>query len=250
MQSSGASLVTYFLGQAPRSVALVDVWIRHLTPSLPSAGACHVIAKCTLNTQFDFEQHAERFRPDRTVLILRDPVQNYASLQHKDYVGEGGPIDEKFAKLEEVFRERGQFDLTLAYEDFVARPEQTVDALRGAGIPAELDYYRFRRSTRKIKAFNFAHDRWCRQRYGFGWGFGNVQGSRLNPAKLYRPVAPELEVRVRALCPSVCAYYDEHHSELSATATTISAIDAGFAAPWTSYLRRLALLGASSAKNP
>lgn len=218
MQSSGASLITYFLGQAPRSVALVDVWARHLTPDLPDGRAEAVIAKCVVTTGFSFEEHLRSFRPDRTILVLRHPAQNYESLRRKGYIDEGGPIDEKFAKLEEVFRERGRFDLTLAYEDFVADPERTVAALRGAGISAELDYYRFRRSTRKIRAFNFAHDPWCAERYGFGWGFGNVQGTQLNAAKLYRPASPEVEARVRELCPSVCSFYDTRFPDLESAA--------------------------------
>src|SRR5690606_14239749 len=156
--SSGASLITYFLGQAPRSMALIDVWARHLTPPLPGGGAESVIAKCVVTTEFSFEDHLRSFRPDRTILVLRHPVQNYESLRRKGYADEGGSIDEKFVRLEGVFRERGRFDLTLLYEDFVAYPDRTVAALRSAGIPAEHDFYRFRRSTRKIKAFNFAHD--------------------------------------------------------------------------------------------
>jgi hypothetical protein len=217
MQSSGASLVTFYLGQAPRSVALVDVWVRHLTPALRGDGADHLIAKCTISTQYDFEEHVRSFRPDRTVLVLRHPVQNYASLHNKDYIAEGGPIDEKFAKLELAFRNRDRFDLTLAYEEFVRDTASTVESFRSVGIPAEPEYYAFRRSTKKIKAFNSAHEPWCQQRFGFGWGFGNVQGSQLNPAKLYRPVAPELEERARALCPTLCAHYDEHFADLAAS---------------------------------
>ena len=215
MQSSGASLVTFFLGQAPRSVALVDIWVRHLTPALRGDTAAHLIAKCTVSTLFDFEEHVRSFRPDRAVLILRNPIQNYASLHAKDYIDEGGPIDEKFARLEQAFRDRDRFDLTLTYEEFVRDSASTIASLQAVGIPADPSYYDFRRSTKKIKAFNFAHEPWCQQRFGFGWGFGNVQGSQLNPAKLYRPVSPELELRARELCPSVCAYYDENFDALS-----------------------------------
>lgn len=219
MQSSGASLVTYFLAQSPRSVALIDVWARHLTPMLAGERASSVIAKCTVTTEFTFDEHASSFRPDRTILILRDPVQNYASLRGKEYVAEGGDIDEKFRRLESVFRERERFDLTLAYETFVQDPESTVAAFRGIGVDADSRYYRFRRSTRRIKSYNFAREPWCSERFGFGWGFGNVQGTRLDPSKLYRRAAAEVEERVRALCPSVCSYYEQHHGNLAEAAT-------------------------------
>ena len=50
LRSSGASLITYFLGQTPRSVALIDVWARHLTPDLPTRKATALFAKCVNNT--------------------------------------------------------------------------------------------------------------------------------------------------------------------------------------------------------
>lgn len=243
MQSSGASLVTYFLGQTPRSVALVDVWIRHLTPSIPTNGARAVIAKCTVGMQFDLDEHVRRFRPDRTILVLRHPVQNYASLRTKDYVAEGGPLDDKFVKLESEFLNRDRFDLTLTYEEFVQRQDATVERLRAIGIEASPDYYDFRRSTRSIQAFNFAHDPWCEQRFGFGWGFGNVQGSQLNAAKLYRPAPAEVEARVRELCPSVCGYYDEHHASLAEDARAAAAAPGGKARvrDWRRYISRVRL---------
>jgi len=223
MQSSGASLIAYFLGQQPRSVSLVDIWVRHLTPALPSNGANPVIAKCVVSTQFDLEDHVRRFRPDRTILTLRHPVQNYVSLLNKGYVDDGGSIDEKFQRMDRAFEERERFDLTLAYEDFVRRPEQTVERLQGIGVPAEMGFYEFRRSVEEIRTCNFNFHPWCKQRYGFGWGFGNVQGKQLDPAKLYRPAPLEAEEKVRQLAPSVCAYYDEHFAWLGDTTVAATA---------------------------
>jgi hypothetical protein len=215
MQSSGASLITYFLAQRAGSVGLVDVWIRHLTPALPSGHASSVIAKCTVSTLFDFDQHADRFRPERTVLVLRDPVQNYASLQRKPYASEGGGIDEKFEIMERVFQRRSRFDVVLAYEDFVARPHVALGQLHSAGIEAGADFYEFRRSTARIRRFNFRHDEWCRAKFGISWGFGNVQGTRLNPAKLHRSVPEELREHVRGLCPGLTEHYENGYAWVS-----------------------------------
>jgi hypothetical protein len=145
MQSSGASLVTFFLGQAPRTVAVVDLWNSILTPPLETVDADSVVAKAVVTTTYDAEDHVRSFRPDRKILVLRHPVQNYVSLSRRPYANENGSIDEKFEKLEAVFRQPGLFDLTLLYEDFVQRPEYTVRALQELGVRAERDFYRFPR---------------------------------------------------------------------------------------------------------
>ncbi len=50
MQSSGASLVTFFLAQPPRSVAAVDLWPSFLPPPIHAPGADHVIGKVVVTT--------------------------------------------------------------------------------------------------------------------------------------------------------------------------------------------------------
>src|SRR2546428_7054869 len=99
MQSSGASLFTYFLAQRPGSLAIVDVFATSLCPSLETDE--DVLVKCTIAGDHKLEDHAERFRPDATLLFLRDPVRNYLSLRTHWYRDHGGRIDDKFRLLEE-----------------------------------------------------------------------------------------------------------------------------------------------------
>lgn len=207
MQSSGASLVTYFLGQQKRSFAIVDLWSWELVPPLEIPRARHIFAKCTVTTMHMFEQHVHVFHPDRTVLILRDPAQNYASLRRKHYCDESGPIDDKFRKLEEVYQRRAEFDLTLTYEDFVSRRRSTVNALRSVGIDAEARHYSFPRSKDAILSYNVRHSDWAREHYNEKWGFGNVQGSYLKSETLNREVPLDVDSHVRQLCPSVYEFY-------------------------------------------
>jgi hypothetical protein len=240
MQSSGASLVTYFLGQQRGSIALVDVWARHLAPPLAADPSRSVYAKCVITTEFSFEDHRASFRPDVTVLVLREPAQNYRSLAVKDYVSEGGALDEKFRKLEGEFVRRTRFDLTIAYEEFVAFPERVVEALRSAGIPADLDHLRFRRSVNRIRRANFAHDPWCREHFGFGWGFGNVQGTRLDPAKLHRPAGEMIAARVEQLCPRLVEHYRREHGWTGEPPTQPEGRAPGGTTPLRDLIRRMA----------
>ncbi len=213
MQSSGASLVAFWLAQAADTVGVVDVHNGELVPPLDAPGAAHVVAKCVVTTRYAFDDHARSFHPDRTILVLRDPAQNYMALARKEYAEQGGPVDEKFARLEACYHERARFDLVLRYEDFVRETDETVAALRGIGVSADEAYYGFPRGQEEILALNSRLSPWCADHYRRGWGFGNVQGRDVRSAPLFKYTTRRVRRRVRDLCPELSASFDAYYAD-------------------------------------
>lgn len=207
MQSSGASLATYLLGQVPEAVVLVDLYSYEVMPPIEAPTAKHVIGKAVVTATHELDGHLNSYRPDRSILLLRDPVQNYVSLSRKEYANDDGGLDEKFRKLDEVFRQRDRFDLVLKYEDVVTDPEGVVARLRGIGFPATSDLYSFPRSREEITEFNLEHCEWCRERYGRGWSFGNIRGDGMKHTLVYKVAPPAIHQKVGDLCPAVVRYY-------------------------------------------
>lgn len=214
MQSSGASLLTLLIGQIPRSMVVVDLFNRERMPDLRPEGVETVVAKCVVTTRHTFEDHARAFQPDRSILVLRHPFQNYISLSRKYYANESGAIDDKFRELERVFLARGDlFDLAVIYEDFIQRRRATVAALQRIDLNVKSGFYRFRRSPDEIREFNFAHSPWCRRYFGERWNFGNVRGTEIRRQLAFKYVPRSVEDHVRALCPAVCDHFDRYYSE-------------------------------------
>lgn len=213
MQSSGASLIAFFLGQSPRAVAVVDLWNQYLAPDLETRDADPVIVKCVVADSFSLEDHRRSFGPDRTVLVLRHPVHNYVSLSRKEYSEQSGSIDDKFRLLERSFREREQFDVAIMYEEFVRDPGGTVRRLRAAQIPAEESFYDFPRTQEEILRFNAEQSDWCERFYEVRWGFGNVRGDAVKQAIVFKHATPVIQQKVRELCPELLDYFDAYYRE-------------------------------------
>lgn len=208
MQSSGASLATYLLGQVPRSVVLVDLYSYEVMPAIDAPDADHVIGKAVITATHDVDDHLRSFYPDRSILLLRDPVQNYVALSRKGYANDDGALDDKFRRLNEVFNRREMFDLVLRYEDVVAHPERVVDMLQNIGFPASADLYAFPRSREEITEYNLSHCEWCRARFGRGWSFGNIHGERMQHTLVHKHAPRGVRDAVAELCPDVVRYYD------------------------------------------
>jgi len=215
MQSSGASLITFFLGQLPRSVCVVDVWSHVCLPGFDDAQATadHVIVKCVVTTRLDVADHLQAFGPDARVLVLRHPLHNYISLVRKHYRHESGALDEKFRKLETVFQQRDAFDAVVVYEDFAFRRAHVVERLRACSIPVQPAFYAFSRTQEDIRAFNETHSAWCRDTYEQAWGFGRLKGTAVQQRKLFKYARAEERAHVRQLCPSVYAFMEAHYQE-------------------------------------
>ncbi|HSJ16262.1 MAG TPA: hypothetical protein VK939_17785 [Longimicrobiales bacterium] len=207
MQNSGASLTTYLLGQVADAVVLVDLYSYEVMPAIDAPHAAHVIGKAVITTTHDLDDHFASFRPDRSILLLRDPAQNYVALSRKEYADNDGTLDEKFRRLEEVFRQRARFDLVLKYEDVVTDSEGVVQALRGIGFPASPELYAFPRSRDEITDFNLQHSAWCRERVGRGWSFGNIQGERMQQTLVHKLAPRHVHDAVERLCPGVVQFY-------------------------------------------
>lgn len=204
LESSGASTFCLFVAQRADSVAIVDLWTKMLAPRLDIPG--DVVIKATATPLFDLAQHIESFRPDRTILFVRDPVLNYASLSKYPYANEHGTIDEKFVRFD---RELASWpaELVFRYEDFIARDPRVPDRLTALGWPAEPGYYDLTRSTTAIKLHTLTHSEWASQELDRSWGIGNIKGAKIVASFNQVAVDPTLRDHVQRLCPTMTALY-------------------------------------------
>jgi hypothetical protein len=204
MQSSGATLFTYFLAQRPGCLALVDILNNYAAPHFESA--LDAVAKCVVTTAYPIAVHAERFKPDKMILLLRDPRDNYFSLADKNYRNHSGLIDEKFALLDTLFAERHRFDATVHYEDFLERDPAVLGQIRALGWPADQSYFDFARSFEEIIALLWQETpRLLRDEFEIS--FGNCDPKGLEPGKRRKPRDPAIEAKLDRLCPRLLAHY-------------------------------------------
>jgi hypothetical protein len=202
MQSSGASTLALVLAQNPQCAAFVDIWTMYAAPSL--SGPEDVVAKVVVTTAFPLSLHQERFRPDRTILVLRHPVANYRSLAAKPYRHECGFIEEKFAVLDRVFADRSSYDALVHFEDLVFDPLQVLHNAAALGWPCGSESLTFSRRPADIVAFNEARFPVVKERLGYG--IGNYRGGGI---KKEFAQSGDLtgESPVADWCPRVAAHY-------------------------------------------
>jgi hypothetical protein len=203
MQSSGATAFTLFLAQRSNCLALVDVPNNFAAPRLNTP--VDVVTKVVVTTAYPLAVHMERFRPDRVVLLLRDPRDNYVSLSTKNYRNYSGLIDEKFLILDQIFAERAHFDAVVEYEDFVARDPAVLETMRALGWPVDEDFYNYRRRHNEMLEALWHHTPDLMTDFEFV--FGNVRGMEVSDRFRDKPRAPELEARLERLCPRLLAHY-------------------------------------------
>lgn len=204
MQSSGATAFTLFLAQRPDCLALVDVLNNYAAPRIDTP--LDMVVKVVVTTAYPLAVHVERFRPDRVVLLLRDPRDNYQSLRTKPYANHSGLLDEKFVLMDQLFAERHQrFDAVVEYEDFVARAPQVSETMGRLGWPVEDGFHEYRRRHEELLNALWTHAPNLHQRMEFA--FGNVQGREVSQKYRDKPRDPELEARLETLCPRLLAHY-------------------------------------------
>jgi hypothetical protein len=203
MQSSGATAFSLFLAQKPGSLGLVDILNNYAAPKLECD--LPVIAKVVVTTAYPLETHQERFRPDRTILFLRDPRENYVSLMSKGYRNHSGLIDEKFALLDRIFGARDRFDAVIYYEDFIDRAPHILRTVNDLKWPVDEACYAFRRThVQLIKALweavpdLFNH---------FEFSYGNVQSSEVSKRFNLKEIPKDVEDRLSGLCPNILDHY-------------------------------------------
>lgn len=210
LQSSGASLFSYFLSQRPETLGIIDLNNHRLAPSLPMEH--DIILKAVVTTRWPLQAHIDSFQPDRTILFIRNPYNNYYSLQDKVYANKSGSIDEKFRLMEDYFIQQQRFDSTICYEDFIANPVDTLEILNTIDWYMTPEYYKFPRSPQEIAQFNITHNEWCRLNPAAagptgGWGMGNIRSSTIDLCLSDKPYDEKTHNRVKQLCPTLYEYY-------------------------------------------
>lgn len=203
MQSSGATAFTLFLAQRPDCLALVDVLNNFAAPRVDTA--MDMVVKVQITTAYPLPVHMERFRPDRIVLVLRDPHDNYQSLRTKNYRHFSGLMDEKFLLADQVFAERHHFDAVIRYEDFVARDPSVPETMARLGWPVDDSFYTFRRRHDELFQALWLHVPDVAETLQLN--FGNVQGREVSEHYRDKARDPEIEEHLKHLCPRLLAHY-------------------------------------------
>jgi hypothetical protein len=174
MQSSGASLFAYFLAQRRESIGVIDLYHDRLAPDLHSRH--DIILKCTINNSHSLRDHQRSFRPDVSILFVRDPVQNAIRLATKPWKEFGGTVREKLALMNDYLANwKDHFDFVVTYEDFLYRRAAIVELLH-----VDSSYYSFPRSVEEVVQFSCAHSAWCRETYRSAWGTGDIRSDAIS----------------------------------------------------------------------
>ncbi len=210
MESSGASAFCCFLGQRPDSIAIVDVWSRALTPPIWSEHP--TVAKATVNMTRTLADHQKSFRPDHTILFVRDPVAVWKSLTTYPYANTFGRIEEKFSRFEAEFSSNN-YGTLLMYEDFVARDDRLFQLLNDLGWPVNENYFEMTRSQKEICEYNCANSPWLRENYGKGWGFGNIKDVKIARDFIVKQTTPDIENIISVISPHLYAHYTHYWIE-------------------------------------
>ena len=203
MQSSGATTFTRTLAERPGCTALVDIANNFAAPRVKSEA--DFIAKVVITTAYPLAVHVERFRPDKVVLLLRDPRDNYQSLKTKDYRHFSGLMEEKFFILDQIFAQAEYFDAVIHYEDFVDRAPVVEEAMARLGWPLEASYYHFSRSYNEI--LDTLWEREPAVGETMTTVFGNSRGREVTTAHRDKPRDPAVDREVERLCPRLSAHY-------------------------------------------
>lgn len=206
MQSSGASLFALFAGQAPGTLTVVDLWSPEVAPPLRTSGS--VVLKATVGN-VPLTAHRRSFRPCKTVLFVRHPVDVAASVATKSYAEYGGTIAEKLTAMDHAFARSADFDLTVFYEQFATCPVAAAAALRELGLELPDGAERFPRLPAAIVDHAVASSEWCAHHYRRRWGLGNVHADaldRLAPIQVTRTATAWALARRHA--PGMLAHYE------------------------------------------
>ncbi len=208
MQSSGASLFTYFLSQIPRSLAIIDLWTDEIAPRLVQD--LPVIIKSTVSSKVGFDDTFAEFSPHICILFLRDPIDNYLSLSSKTYKNEGGTPEEQLRTLEEIFRQRRTlFSEVILYEEFTGDITKTATKLKTLGLALPRDASSFRRSINAIIDYNIHRSTWCRRNFNRKWNTGNIHLDSigdLQPIR-YRNTDQNIRSLVSDLAPCLTEFF-------------------------------------------
>lgn len=203
MQSSGATAFTLFLAQRPDCLALVDILNNYAAPRVDTDK--DMVVKAVVTTAYPLDVHVERFRPDKVILLLRDPRDNYQSLRTKNYRNHSGLLDEKFAIIERLFLNRDRFDAVIHYEDFVAQDPAVLQTVKALGWPVDAGYFEYKRRHEELLRALWDHVPQLMENLEFA--MGNVRGRAVSEGFRDKPRDAEVDARLERLCPSLLAHY-------------------------------------------
>ena len=203
MQSSGATAFTLFLAQRPDCLALVDILNNYAAPRVETDK--DMVVKAVVTTAYPLEVHVERFRPDKTILLLCDPRDNYQSLKTKNYRNHSGLMEEKFQVVERLFRHRDRFDAVIHYEDFVAHDPAVMATVNALGWPVTAGYHQYQRRHEEL--LRALWDNVPHLMAEIEFAMGNVRGHAVSEGFRDKPRDAEVDARLEHLCPSLLAHY-------------------------------------------
>jgi hypothetical protein len=207
LQSSGASLFTLFLAQHPNRIAIIDLLNKQLAPSLIHLKDKEVLLKTVVTSKYTLQDHQENYNPDKTILFIRNPYDNYVSLMAKKWKNENGSINVKFKLIEKYFCSN-VFDLIMFYEDLICAKTQTIEKLNSNGIVADIFYYDFNRSFQSIFEFNKMNNIFEEDK--FKYNTGQIHFNRkniINPKLMRKNISEQDKEMVQKLCPTICEHY-------------------------------------------
>jgi hypothetical protein len=213
LQSSGATLATFLIGQKSGSVVVPDLFDDALLPSRNafSPEARRVVAKCTITTRYSLGEHEANFCPDKKVLVVRHPGSNYVSLDRKLHRDWSGSIEEKFAAADAYFQDRKRhFDAVVRYEDLVFRNSEFREALADAGIEVKSSHYDIPRTRFSVLKSNAERSQWCRENYRVKWGFGRLRSDSIETRYVMKYITNEKEKKVKKLSHNLQRYYQNY----------------------------------------
>lgn len=205
MQSSGATAFTQMLAQRPGCLALIDIPNNYAAPRISTDR--DFVAKAVITTAYPLATHVERFRPDKVILLLRDPRDNYVSLSSKDYRHFSGLMEEKFLILEQLFAEPARFDAIIHYEDVVARDPAVLTVMAELGWAITPDSYQFNRSYNELLGSLWTVEPALMEQMAVA--FGNARGKALTAQHRDKTWTPEILERIKVLCPRVLNHYQK-----------------------------------------
>lgn len=210
LQSSGASLFTYWLSQTDDYIGVIDLYVGRKPPAKKDILKENVILKTTVS-HLDLDECISVFQPDKTILFVRDPYQNYLSLKRKPFKNTGGNIQEKIKKFDSLFKKREKFDAVISYEDFIQDQDKVIQCLKSVGIPAEKDNYMFYKTPYDVLKYARDHSEYLAKTHKQRWDIGNIhrKNGEINLVKKTSPVGYFTRRKVNRWSPCIVEYYHE-----------------------------------------
>ena len=218
LQSSGASLITYYIAQREYSLAYLDLYQNEIFPKIPDEIKEDLILKCTISPTVSLAEQINNFKPDKIILVLRDPFTNYASLKLKPYSGSNQELARKLAVLEKVFNAPDIFDTIINYEDFIFKPKLVASQLEKVGITLPIVGHNFQRSKQQIFRYTTEKSKSLGIKIYNRVGNGNIHTKSkkvlIKKDLAFLWLSKKDQDVIRGLCPKLCNHYDDYLKEL------------------------------------